>query len=527
MLAGHALVALLYGCGHRVLYGVPGESYLPVLDGLASFKDFEYITCRHEGGASFMACASARLTGKPALLAVTRGPGLANASIGIHTAAQDALPLLVLVGLSERTTTQRRAFQEVDLQKDWAGVAKHAFIVTDARRLTELVRQGLSIAISGRPGPVLLGLPEDMLYDEVAAPDDIAPVTPAAGCALETIRHIADLLQKAQSPMIVVAGGVWSQHAADSIANIAHRLDVPMATGFRCQDYLDNQHSKYVGDVGIGINPDLEKALTDADLILALGGLDDPTTDGYQRARTAQLLEVVPDLREAAYSYARSEIIEASPPALAALLDSNMASVQPRAESARTKMLRSSYLAIRNASLPNSGTVADALRLIQEHQPSSIVVNGSGNYAGFVRRNYQFREFGTQLAPRSGAMGYGVPAAIAASHLSRRPIISINGDGCFLMNANEMASMRVAHGPILFLVINNGGYGTIAGYQKKLFPERQRVGIDLDNPNFATYAHAFGIPGVQLPPNRQLLDAVTQWCASPRHSLIEVVMDPT
>jgi acetolactate synthase I/II/III large subunit len=526
--AGSAIASLLYSAGHRTIFGVPGESYLPLLDALGDFEDFTYVSCRHEGGASFMACAAARLSRSlPALLAVTRGPGLANAMIGLHTASQDGLPVIALVGLPERVTRQRRAFQEFEF-RPWEGFFKDALLLDNSARITELLVRAHVTARSGRPGPVLLGLPEDMLYESVPMVDSLAqasireridplPRQPLAVATIDTLHH---QLSVAKKPIIVVGGSVWSAHAAHSLGDFCMRHQIPVGTGFRCQDYVDNHLACYVGDIGIGINPQLESALASADLVVAVGTvLDDPTTDGFTRRFGAKLVQVVPDATQAQFAYP-SDIIEACPVSYCQALATREMS---RMNGSVCSELRASYEKIRDAVAHPTLDLASGVRFLNARLPrSSVMINGSGNYAGLVRKHFQFAEFGTQLAPRSGAMGYAVPAAIAAAMQPVASVVSLNGDGCFLMNANELASISHAKAPILFWIVDNAEFGTIATYQRKLFAGRRSIGTALVNPDFVAFAESFGVESLAISSTDELLSALGQWCESPTHLLLHI-----
>jgi acetolactate synthase-1/2/3 large subunit len=520
MIAGHQLADCLATLGVRHIYGVPGESYLPLLDALPDHGDLQFVTCRGEGGAAFMACADARLRGRPALLAVTRGPGATNASIGVHTAMQDALPMIVLVGLSERATRGRRAFQEIDVTSMFASLAKAAYVVEDASRLEEWTLRAWREASASRQGPVVLGLPEDMLYDSCAAPSRVAPRAVVSRIPVDASALAHEATLAGERTLIVVGGSDWDQHSADALAQFTLPLGIGVATAFRCQDYYDNTLPNYIGDVGIGISPALAKGLAEADLVIALGAcLDDPTTGAYERRLGRRLIQVVADVAEYQGCYG-GDLIVSDPRDLCQAL----ANIGSRSARRIAHPLNAGYDNLRMSSPPGSVDVASAMRLLSERLPNAIVANGSGNYAALARKHFQFRRFGGQLAPRSGAMGYGVPAAIAASRLQpQTPVVSLNGDGCFLMNANELATLADFAAPLLFLVINNHKYGTIETHQQMHFSGRAPVGIQLQNPDFSAYGRAFGLHAASVRTTEELLAAVHTWLAEPRATLLDVI----
>jgi acetolactate synthase I/II/III large subunit len=519
-IAGATLVAALHRLGHRTMYGVPGESYLPVLDALSDFPDFEYVTCRHEGGAAFMACATARLEGRASIVAVSRGPGLTNASIGLHTAMQDALPVIALVGLSETHSIQRRAFQEICLE-DWRGLVKGAFLLDSPLRVDELVVRAQRLAVSGRPGPVLLAAPEDLLYQ--AAPSTNVP----ANLFEEPHAHQSDVLRvhaaltSSSRAIILVGGSIWSTAASKAIETYCTRNNLAVTTSFRSQDYVDNASSQYIGDVGFGISPSLVEALRQADVVVALGlCLDDPTTDSYTRTLGQRLIQVVPDATEAQYAYP-GEIIVANPAQFACALA--RCGTHETRQSTWIAAVREALETARNTPYEDGVDVGAAMRMIAQSAPGTIICNGSGNYAAFVRKHYAFRDFGTQLAPKSGAMGYAVPAAIAAARsASTTRVVSVNGDGCFTMNSNELATLDVAKAPIMFIIVDNAQYGTIATFQRSRFPGRPQIGTALKSPDFVALGKAYGVQSQSCHNTLELLDAVSLWLKGNSHALLHV-----
>jgi acetolactate synthase I/II/III large subunit len=505
--AGHALVEALIAQGIDTAFGVPGESYLAALDGFYEHRErIRFIACRHEGGAGYMAEAQGKLTGRPGICFVTRGPGASNVAIGLHTAFQDSTPMIVFIGQVASEQRDREAFQEVDYRQMFGpgtlGFAKWVGEVQDADRLPEYVARAFHTAMQGRPGPVVLALPEDMLRAPTAAA--VLPwVAPAqAAPAPAALAELSRLLEAAERPFVIAGGSGWDAASCLALERFAEAWQLPVGCAFRFQDVFDNRHPNYAGDVGIGINPKLAARIGEADLVLALGArLGEMTTGGYELLRAPRpkqkLVHVHAGAEELGRVYAADLLVQASlacaAPALAALA----APVQPR-WLAWTRAAAADYegnlVASPVAPLDMAEVVKTIVRLVPDE---TIFSNGAGNFSGWLHRYHRYpglRHAGrTQLAPTSGAMGYGLPAAVAAALLEpQRQVVNLAGDGDFLMNGQEMAT-AVAHGAkrIISVVVDNGSYGTIRMHQEREYPGRVS-GSDLGNPDFAALARAYG-----------------------------------
>ena len=530
---GEILVAGLLAQGADLAFGVPGESYLAVLDALYDVRErFRFIICRQEGGAAYMAEAHGKLTGRPGLAFVTRGPGATNAAIGVHTAAQDSSPMILFVGQVGSDMTDREAFQEIDYRQMYGSVAKWAAQIDRAERIPEYLAHAYRIAMSGRPGPVVLALPEDMLTARAECVDvpriDPAITAPDPG----QVSAVRDLLARAARPLVLVGGSRWSADACTALRRFVDDSGLPVACAFRHQDLFDNRHESYAGDVGIGINPKLAARVRDADVLLVIGErLGEMTTSGYTLLRVptpAQtLIHVHPGADELGRVYQPALAINATPGAFLAA----MAAAPQVAHDewrAATLAARAEYLAWQ-VPRPVPGDV-DMWRIAQwldANLPAdAIITNGAGNYATWMHRLFRYRGFRTQLAPYSGAMGYGVPAAVAAKAAhGNRVVVSWNGDGCFMMNGQELAT-AVQYGlAVIFVVIDNGMYGTIRMHQEKTYPARIS-GTELRNPDFAALARAYGAVGESVLHTADFAPAFERALAAAGPTLIHVKIDP-
>ena len=530
---GRILVDTLLAHGADTGFCVPGESYLEVLDALWESRNrFRLITCRQEGGAANMAEADGKLTGRPGICLVTRGPGATNASIGVHTAFQDSTPMLLLVGQVARDMRGREAFQEVDLEAMFAPLAKWVVEIDDPRRIPELVGRAWRTATSGRPGPVVISLPEDMLRETCAAPDtEIAPPVQAspAAAAMTALRA---RLAAAARPLMILGGGAWTAAARDDIEAFATASGIPVAVSFRRQDRFDNHHPLYAGDVGIGINPALLDRLRASDLILAVGTrLGEMTTDGYTRLAVPDpeqpLVHVHPDPEEIGRVYRPVLGICAGMAEFAAAARAlDPVDFAARADQARDA--RADYeIWTGPRPIPGAVQMYDIVRHMQEVlPPDTIVTNGAGNYSVWCNRFWRYRDFATQIAPTSGAMGYGVPAAVAAkARHPARTVVSFAGDGCFLMNGQEL-STAVQHGlDFIVLVVDNGMYGTIRMHQEGRYPGRVS-GTDLRNPDFAALARACGAHGETVRTTAEFAPAFARAREAGGPALLHLLVDP-
>ena len=523
------LVDALVALGADTVFCVPGESYLAVLDALFDVSDrIRVVTCRNEAGAANMAEAYGKLTGRPGICMVTRGPGATHASVGVHTARQDSTPMILFIGQVARADRSREAFQEVDYRAFFGPIAKWADEIDDPARTGEFVRRAFRVAMQGRPGPVALALPEDMLTEEVEAPAISTGATARRGAAdPHAVDDLVARLSNARRPLIV-AGGGWSADGRASLARLAEKADLPVALSFRRKDALDNDDRQYVGDLGLGPNPALIAAVREADLIIALGArLGENPTQGYtlfDPAETAaKLVHIHPD---------PDELGKVWPPALAIPADANLAAAQLAAAVAGSPpdrgvwraQLRAAYEAW-SAPIEVSGAVnlSQCFAHMSAALPAdAIVCNGAGNYAAWLHRFFRHRAGGRQLAPTSGAMGYGVPAAIAAKIIApERTVVAVAGDGCFLMTGQELATAVQHDAAIIVIVVDNGSYGTIRMHQERSYPQRT-VATDLVNPDFVEFAHAFGFWAALVEHTEDFPEALAQARACGRPALLHV-----
>jgi acetolactate synthase-1/2/3 large subunit len=530
---GQILIDALKIHGVDLVFCVPGESYLAALDALYDARNaIRLITCRQEGGAANMAEAYGKLTGRPGICFVTRGPGATNASIGVHTAFQDSTPMILFVGQVARDQAEREAFQEVDYRRMFAPLAKWVAQIDDPARIPELVSQAFHRAVAGRPGPVVIALPEDMLTAK-AAVEDAWPykiVRPHPGA--EELQTMRAMLAKAARPFLLLGGGGWSADAVRDIAAFAEANDLPVGVSFRCQDLFDNGHKNYVGHVGIGIDPPLAARVKEADLLLVVGArLGEMTTGGYTLVQVPTprqtLVHVHAGAEELGRVYQPALPINSGMAPFAAAARA-LKPVESSRWAAATAAARAEYLETLQPR-PHAGALQmpEVMAFLRQRlPPDAILTNGAGNYTAWVHRFYQYRRFRTQLAPTSGAMGYGLPAALAAKAVHpERAVVCFAGDGCFLMNGQELAT-AVQHGlAVIVVVVNNGMYGTIRMHQEREYPERP-IGTDLVNPDFAALARAYGAHGERVETTAQFAPAFERAAASGKPALLELRLDP-
>jgi acetolactate synthase I/II/III large subunit len=526
---GQILVDQLVAQGVTRVFSVPGESFLAALDGLRD-SGISNVVCRQEGGAAMMAEAQGKMTGKPGVLFVTRGPGATNASAGIHIAKQDSTPMVVFVGQIARAHRDREAFQEMDYRAVFGTMAKWAAEVDQIERLPEYISRAFHVACSGRPGPVVLALPEDMLSGHAEVTDLPAPAPQPLAVSDAQIAAITAALQTAQRPLVIAGGPGWSQATADALARFAEGWNLPVAVTFRRQDRMNNDHPLFAGDLGVGMNPKLGQRLAQADLLLVLGArLGDIATNGY---------EILDPTRPGP----RILHIHADPDELGRVFHPTLAIAAPTADVVAalagtsgtggwaewTAQARAEYEAWQQPTeTPGAVKLEQVIAWLAGNlRHDSIITNGAGNYAAFLHRYYRFRQFGTQLAPTSGSMGYGFPASVAASlQHPDRTVVCMAGDGCFQMTCNEM-STAVQHGakPIV-IVANNGRYGTIRMHQERHYPGRTS-GTDLANPDFAALARAYGGHGETVIDQADFAAAFGRAQASGTVAVIELKLDP-
>jgi acetolactate synthase-1/2/3 large subunit len=498
---GQILVDALQVHGVDTAFGVPGESYLDVLDALHD-SNIRFVINRQEGGAAFMADAYGKLTGKPGICFVTRGPGATNASIGVHTAYQDSTPMILFIGQVGTDFMDREAFQEVDYRRMYGQMAKWVAQIDRADRIPEYIARAFQVATSGRPGPVVLALPEDMLIAkaEVADTRRYQPVQASPSAAqIDTLRA---MLKDAKKPLLLLGGGTWTDEACADVQKFAEANGLPVACAFRFQDLLDNEHPHYVGDVGIGINPKLAARVKEADVLIAFGPrLGEMTTSGYSLLRSPvpqqRLVHIHPDPQELGSVYQAELMIAGGAPETAKML----AAMEPVDSSAWRHTVEEAKAELRawqqQPPIFKDGTAPlDLWQLVQDLQAAlphdTIITNGAGNYATWAHRFWRYGAMRTQLAPTSGAMGYGVPAGVAAKIVDpERTVVTFAGDGEFMMTGQELATAVQYRAGLILIVFNNNMFGTIRMHQEREYPGRV-LGTELHNPDFAALAQAYG-----------------------------------
>ncbi|WP_289043942.1 thiamine pyrophosphate-binding protein [uncultured Aliiroseovarius sp.] len=528
---GQILVDHLKSEGVRRVFSVPGESFLAALDGLHD-SGIENIVCRQEGGAAMMAEAHGKLTGDPGVLLVTRGPGATNAASGIHVAQQDSTPMVIFVGQIARGHRDREAFQEVDYRAVFGTLAKWACEVDQTDRLPEYLARAFHMARSGRPGPVVVALPEDMLSARADVPDRPAMARTTGHVTAQDAQAITEMLAEAKTPLVIAGGPGWTQHAASNLAGFATAHDLPVACAFRRQDVMDNRHPNYVGDLGVGMNPKLGARLREADTLIVLGSrLGDNVTGGYElldsKATGKRIAHVYPDPDELGRVYhADLALAATAPDALEALVQAG--GTQSPRWAGWTKTARQDYEAFQTpVTTPGQVKLEQVVLWLTDNLPDdAIVTNGAGNYATWLHRYFRFKQHGTQLAPISGSMGYGFPAAVAASlEHPDHTVVAWLGDGEFQMTLNEL-STAVQHGakPIA-IIANNGRYGTIRMHQERTYPGRVS-GTDMANPDFAALARAYGGHGETVTDGAEFAAAFERAQRAQCPAVIELVLDP-
>jgi acetolactate synthase I/II/III large subunit len=525
--AARILVDQLLVHGVDTAYCVPGESYLGVLDAIGE-SGIHLYTTRHEAAAANMAEAYGKLTGRPGICLVTRAPGATHAAVGIHTSYQDSTPLILLVGQVPRRHIGREAFQELDYTRMFGEMAKWVTVVEQAEAVPELVAHAFHTATSGRPGPVVIALPEDAQDDE-ADVADASPYRPAqASPAAADVERALELLGRAERPLIVVGGGGWSAQAGSDVVAFAEASSIPVAASFRRQDYVDNASPAYIGPLTIGMDPGLASRVQEADVILALGTrLGEIATRQYSlleppRPRQ-QLVHVHADPDELGRVYEADVPVVSGSPQFAAMLRP----VDGARRAAWVEAARADYLAnLRHQPLPGDLQLGEVMAELRRRLPDdAVITNGAGNYTVWAHRFYEFHRYGTQLAPCAGAMGYGVPAAVAAKLLHpERPVVCISGDGDFLMSGQELATAMQYGAAVVVLVVNNGMLGTIRMHQERQFG--RGVATDLVNPDFVAYARSFGAHGALVERSEDFAPALEAALAEDRPAVVELRVDP-
>ncbi len=528
----------IHGVNH--IFCVPGESYISVLDALHDARGIKLVVNRHESGSSFMADAYAKLTGQPGVVFVTRGPGATNASIGIHTAFQDSTPMVVLIGQVGNDFVEREAFQEIDYRRMFGQMAKWVAQIDRADRIPEYMARAFQVATSGRPGPVVLALPEDMLIETAEVADATCHQPVQAAPTDMQIAGLRRLLGQARAPLLLLGGTGWTDAACENIRRFAEANQLPVTCAFRYQDLYDNRLPNYVGDVGIGINPKLAQRVRAADLIIAIGPrLGEMTTGGYSLLAaprpTQTLVHVHQGVEELGRVYQAQLMINSGMPQFASRL-AMMMPVESPSWAPAVHEARAEYEAWQ-AQAPVYGAEKPRLDLWQVVQmlqvtlpADTIVTNGAGNFSTWAHRFWRYGGLRTQLAPTAGSMGYGVPAAIAAKIVApERTAVAFTGDGDFLMTAQELATAVMYQAAPLILVFNNGMYGTIRMHQERGYPGRVS-GTQLANPNFDVLAQSFGAFGAVVDSSAQFAPTLTEALAFIRSkrlpALIELRLDP-
>jgi acetolactate synthase-1/2/3 large subunit len=555
MQAGHLLIDCLIEQGVSHIFGVPGESFLACLDGIFDRQDnIQFINCRQEGGAAFMAEAVGKLTGRPGVCFVTRGPGATNASIGVHTAFQDSTPMLLLVGDVASETRNREAFQEVNYLSFFESMTKRVERVDDANRIPEYIARAFATAMNGRPGPVVLVLPEDMQLKNVDTDcySALSRVEPArAGMDDAALEKLQTMLLASARPLVIAGGAGWDAKSTKALQTFAENFNLPVGNAFRFQDTFDNHHANYAGDVGIGINPKLAAHIGESDLIIAIGPrLGEMTTGGYAmltapklsgNGGNQKLIHIHASAEELNRVYQADLAINASMDAAAQALAGLQAPLDKAwqaSTAAWTARIHATYEAnlihqpILDANKNVVGTIdmPAIVASLQKHLPAdAVLTNGAGNFASWVHRYFKHhgltKGYKTQLAPTSGSMGYGVPAGIAAAITTGRLALTMAGDGDFLMNGQELATAVQYGAKSIIVVLNNGIYGTIRMHQEREYPARVS-GSGMSNGSFAALAKAYGYAGVRITKTAEFEPELLAALARVEGTVIEVMLDP-
>jgi acetolactate synthase-1/2/3 large subunit len=545
---GQILIEALRRQGVDRIYCVPGESYLPVLDALVDAPEIAVVSARHEGAAANMAEADGKLTGRPGICMVTRGPGATHAAIGVHTAFQDSTPMILFIGQVARSAKDREGFQEVDFRAMFAPLAKWAAEIDDPARIPEYLARAFRVALSGRAGPVVLSLPEDMLSEVIPAPV-LADLAVAAGASVREsdLQTLHELLANASRPLLVVGGTGWTAGGCQALLKFARNNELPIVASFRRQDLIDNRDANYCGHLGLGVDPSLAERLRLADVIVSIGSrLGENTTNGYTLLTppvpVQTLVHVYSDPNELGRVYQPKLAIACGVSDFAdAVADMDVGAVK---RSAWLKEAREAYVKFSTPSRTPSGTpsstgsvtpapkrdfvnMSAVMGWLSEHLPDdAILCNGAGNYTVWVHRFFQYKQPRTELAPVSGAMGYGLPAAIAAKlRFPNRSVVALAGDGCFMMYPQELATARQHNVNVVILVVNNGVYGTIRMHQERRYPGRA-MATDLVNPDMVALALSFGAFAERVDTTAGFAASFQRAMASGRPALLDLQVDP-
>jgi len=527
---GHILVDQLKVNGVERVFSVPGESFLAALDGLYN-SGIENIVCRHEGGAAMMAEADAKITHSPGVVFVTRGPGATNASSGIHVAMQDSTPLIVFVGQVPLEHRDREAFQEIDYERFFSPIAKWVAEVKDLKRLPEYVARAFQVSQAGRPGPVIISLPEDILSGICEVPDRPRVVLGQQFTSHSEIKKIENAIIKAKRPLVIVGGTGWGKGVVKNLGVFVKNFNLPVATTFRRQHLIDNRHDCYIGDLGTGMNPALAETVKGSDLIIAIGTrLGEIATGAYElidpKKTEQEIIHIHTDPNEFCHVYQPRLAVLSSTENILDQLVGLSKLVNPE-WSSQTSEGRQNYLNwITPKETPGPVKLEKIIKWLSNNLPEdSIVTNGAGNYAAFLHRYFAFKEYPTAIGPTSGSMGYGFPASIAAKlRFPDKTVICLAGDGCFQMTLNEMSTAAQNKLAIIVIVVNNGKYATIRMHQEKNYPGRVS-GTELHNPDFAALAKAYGGFGIKVQKTEDFVAAYNEAVASGLLSVIELQID--
>ena len=529
---GQIIVDCLRLHGVNTVFCVPGESYLATLDAFYDVQEeIKLVVCRQEGGVSNMAEAWGKMTGKPGIGFVTRGPGATNASIGIHTAQQDSTPLILFIGQIARDMSEREAFQEVDYRRMFGEMTKWVAQIENAARIPEMISRAFHVATSGRPGPVVLALPEDMQTERAVADAGRSCRATQAYPGNSDMEVFRKMLADARKPLVLAGGGGWTQKACNDLTTFAEANTLPVATAFRRQDLIDNRHPCFAGVVGLGINPKLKNRLDDTDLLIVLGTqLGEIVSGGYTYFTFPKPKQTMVHI--AAGVDEIDKVYQADLGINAGMVEFCAAATDlPPVDtpwSGETKAAHEDYVAFSTpAEMPGNVNYSEIIGWLSDNLPEdAIITNGAGNYTVWVHRFFRYKQYGTQLAPQSGAMGYGVPSGVAAGiRHPDRVVVSLNGDGCFQMNGLEIGTAVQYGTKTIFIVVNNGMYGTIRMHQETHYPKR-KSGTDLYNPDFAALARSYGAIGETVTNTSDFADVFERCCAANGPSLIELVIEP-
>jgi acetolactate synthase-1/2/3 large subunit len=528
---GRILVDALVAQGVKMAFGVPGESYLPVLDGMHDVQDkLSFVICRQEGGASYMAEAYGKLTGEPGVLFVTRGPGATNGAIGVHTGFQDSTPMVVFIGQVPNEFAEREAFQEIDYRRMYGQMAKWVAQIDRVERIPELVSHAFHTAVAGRPGPVVLALPEDTLFAQAAVADVPKHHVVRPAPSPSDISRLKELLQAAKQPFVILGGGGWDRDTCLKLQKWVGAAGLAVGTSFRCQDLFDNRSPNYAGDVGIGINPKLAQRVKGADVLLVIGArLGEMTTGGYTLLEAPvpkqTLIHVHAGAEELGRVYRPALAINAGNAQFVDALQKLNLSGNWKEQTATARHEYVEWTEPRT--MPGKLQYGQVIRWLSDRLPEdAIVAGGAGNFAGWLHRHFRYKGFRTQLGSTNGSMGYGYPAAVAAKLAEpKRTVIALCGDGDYLMTGQELATAVQYGAPFVALVVNNGLYGTIRMHQEREYPGRV-FGTSLTNPDFAAYARAFGAHGETVERTEDFEPAFERAYASGKPALIELKIDP-